>query len=1753
MGETVRMKLDDAATILGKADEDNLRRVLVITALPLEMEAVRAQLDPIGSGLTHDGEVLEFGKFTGTGVDWLVVVAESGAGNDAAQAAVSSAFRMGPFELVILVGVAASRKKDVPIGSVVISNHVYSSSGGKFEDGVRYARAREFQVNTKLVGLAKKTAREGHWHERLHPPYGGTEISDEKYPRPFPPRAVIAPIVSVDAVSADPDSTLERHITQTYQDATALEMEGYGAHYAAFREETPCVVVRGISDTRGGKVPELDAIHQPIAAGHATAFALELLNMWGQNYPGRDRKETYSRPADTAAAPDTMSSVPAAPSQPQPRRVRMVLNFQGEANDYTLKRQGEILEVVREVTGDLQAQIVLFEGGSFHLFIDVAEADREKLDNPKLARLLAIKSGVALLGVLTEGEYQAARQVQPDLLAASAALLNWPQSLPDGTRIERPELEQLKELVDKENGSTTAVLGLPGSGKTALLASLADWLGKKGTPFLAIKADMLDSNVGDEESLRDALGLAEKPSVTLARLSMLGPVVLIIDQLDALASYVDLKTGRLSALLNIVRKLGARPNLHVVLSARSFEYEHDSRLRSVQAESLTLSQPPWTTVRQILEQNGVQAAGWPSDAQEELRSPQSLSTFLKLSDRTTAKPFDRYHAMLEHLWQNRILSASDSGRVAKLAGDIAEEMADRETLWLATAKFDDRASDIRMLISVGILTYTAGEKSLGFSHQTVFEFVLARAFAQKEGRLSTFILSKESSLFVRPKLWAALTYLRGAEQVTYETELNAIWAAPALRLHLRHLVIEFLGQQPKPTETEAVLLEDALRGEGRAFALRAVIGSPGWFVRLQHAAIPAAMTNKDETNVAAGILSRAAALAPTDVLALVKAKWLPRAIYDGYTWSVLQDIPEWDEQVLSAASTILQRTEIASFALDHALSTLGVSQPDVALKLALVRLNKLLDEAMKEADRRAALPPPEGNEHYLVTYHSRSPRQPLTNLVEQSDGWDALEALAKKDAASFMKILWPWFQTVLSHVRRFERDEDEIDRGFVLSHLLDYRFAEDQENMDLGEQAILGGFRTAAEVLAAQEGDAFVTWLSANESNETQPAQRLFAHALASQPQRYASRALEFLLADKRRFQLGNIEDFSATSKRLVREVSPHWSDSELSRFIGEINAYSPQPASWRDPKQRQNFYRDVDRLKLELFEELPEARLSDPAKNFIKEQRRRLGESRRGAEYSGPTWIGSPMSADEIGKADDEDVLNAFRQLPDATGWDNPKTWMKGGNIQLSRAFADFAKANPERAKNIIAKFEPRIGSRAAGYALEAMSEAADPQLILRLIVDLEQRGFLGEEYRGGTARAIERLIRRGITIDDHVLSLITGWLGDGKNAPPEEKTEAEQGKDEEEDDDNSLLDTAQQADSAEKRHETSVLWGMRGVSTLPHGNFPILETLTRIYLQRRTHEPLLQLLIDHLDRADQEQVWAAMLQWFQYIRPDDKTLLTSFLSKLFEKYPGLATTREAAMLLARIHWIVPDFVRSILEQSQGHSSPLVQQAFGELSTLIWLVQPSLDWPAALVEDLMAGKSAEARMGAAYAAVNVWGEIDEKDSASNLLQRLVKSREEPSWLAVWDLFRLVDEITPEPPWTDLLDVIADHIADHGTVPATYVVQSLETLLPHKAQLVAKFAKALVTTWRQELGDIQTGVAAAAPELVNIAITLHRLGPETRELGTSLFEDLLQVTAYTAKETLNQIDNRFESSTRIARPRLPRRRRNAGRRARRAA
>lgn len=247
-----------------------------------------------------------------------------------------------------------------------------------------------------------------------------------------------------------------------------------------------------------------------------------------------------------------------------------------------------------------------------------------------------------------------------DLADASRPLLAWPKLLGNGKWLDRDELRVLQQFVSGAGRSVALLTGAPGTGKSALLARLAEECLRGGIPVLAIKADTLPTSVDSEDGLAAALGLAGVQR-DLRQLARGRTTVVLLDQLDALATIVDLKGGRLNVLLNLVRQLRDEPNVRIICSCRTFERNHDARLQSLDAEMIELSLPSWDAVASVLSEVGIESRHWPDDRRNLLRYPQWLKVFVEhLRDVGESSVFRSYQALLEELWRRYVLPFPNS-------------------------------------------------------------------------------------------------------------------------------------------------------------------------------------------------------------------------------------------------------------------------------------------------------------------------------------------------------------------------------------------------------------------------------------------------------------------------------------------------------------------------------------------------------------------------------------------------------------------------------------------------------------------------------------------------------------------------------------------------------------------------------------------------------------------------------------------------------------------------------------------------------------------------------------------------------------------------------------------------------------------------------------------------------------------------------------------------------------------------------------
>jgi len=1699
------------------------RRALILTTVRHESLAVKAHLANPELLIREKGGLYEYGRFPEPAGEWLVVHAITPQGNSAAGLVASEAHQeFGDFHALMFVGVAGSLKEDIPIGSVVVGDFVYNGHSAKVEDTETLGRPHGLDPSLGLLTAAQLLIYTEEWTALIRDPYGTKLPKESEYPCKFPPAAVIKGIVSGEEVVAGGKSLRYVWLRSHFNDCGAVEMEGWGVMNAARRHNTPVIIVRGISDMCAGKNHAKDELHQPVAAAHAAAFAFSILSVrskvparGGLVLEGETKKPSAAQRAETPP--------------PEERRVECVFNFEGSREEWSDEKVETVINRLKQVIGDENLKLVHIDVGSVRLVMNVRESDLAAMDLAKL-RKAASDSGVTLLGATPLELVGEAEKSKEALAAASINLLAWEKTLPNGRWLERPERENIEARFKLET-SSTVLLGVPGSGKSALLSKIASDLLYHGATVFALKADFLSTEVRTETDLQRELQLAAPPSDLILRLAALQPVYVFIDQLDALASQLDLRSGRLNVLLNLARRIGGVPNVHVLLSARIFEFNHDVRLRAVEAEAVTLTLPPWHEVKERLAEVGIDPDAWPEKARDVVRIPQSLKTFIALVRAGRTEPFTTYQAMLEQLWRDRIALADDSESLIALVSDIASQMAEEEALWLAASRYDDRLKSLKRLEALGFIVRSENDLSVAFSHQTVFDYVLARTFVRNVGLLSTYVLERQDSLFVRAKVWSALNYLREAEVKSYERELLEIWKTKDLRRHLRFLLIEFLGQVGQPLEFEKTCMAEVLKSPDlRIFGLKAIGSSAGWFAYFASTAIQEAMSGTDaEAGQALRILAVNWEKDSERVVRLISERWLPHTKRDSYSWTAISECPHWTAEVEEIAIIVLKRSPISIWQVEQTAMTLAVEQPDVALRLVRAKFDFLFAKA--KASPEPSHFPADGTEDEKISWHIlHNPTKEFEGLLDTTE-WNDLPSIAEAAPTVFIQYLWPWYVAVFSEILA-RNDSDDVNYIYPRQFVLQFELLPSETQSASREKPVMSAIQIAVEEFAKKSPEEFVKWADENSKLEILAVQQLIARGYEVAADQLASRALEWLLLDQRRFQLGTSHGHRSTTIHLVKASAQHWSKKEIDCIQEAVLNYRPLvPDHLKNPKQRKRFADIVRATKKDLLQAIGVERLTPENRELVATEHRALGDrfDRSVGEVEGG-FIGTPMESAAMAKAKDRDILKIFREIPDSTNWDHPTHWMRGGNIQLSRAFAEFARTDPERAVRLMEQFEPLQQERAAGYALDAMADdAPNDSRVIDAFLDLNLRGFQSREFRDSAAHAIEKMAKRKTDIIEEVICILVEWLS-VTPAPEDEGVEEKE------------IDLTSKSKDEDVR-KGSILWGYGNSSVLPGGNFNILSALASILLSRNEagRDRYFAILDDHFSRERNPNIWKALLYRLVNAGGSTPQVVSTFFRKLFDRFPEILATQEAVIFLAYAQQWDDQFVFDVIRDWGKSDQVFLQRAYGELIGLVAIVKRKDDWIRARDEIITSGTD-DIKIGLAHAAVNMWSDEKLRQSAGETLVVLLKGASKGLVATVMDIFRVIDELVPDALTLELLRALADPSTDMSAAPSYFVVERLQTLLPHEAEPIATIAEKLVTAWRDELGDMRTGTVTAAPQLTDLALTLHRLGGVARLSGIALFETLIEIDANGARETLAEIDGRFGLHQVATRRRLARRR-----------
>ncbi|KQY47975.1 hypothetical protein ASD18_12170 [Cellulomonas sp. Root137] len=300
----------DVAELRELSGSPQARVALVVTAVELEHTEVRNRL--LNTERARTGGIwLVRGEVPGDHINWTVFLARAGMGNATSAALVGLAARELNANVVAFVGTAAGLKlADHRHGDVVVASRIHNPYAGKqvpAETGSQLlGRANSYSVPAPLLAVVNACIAESAW----------TSSSRSQHYDANHAHGYVAPIVSVEAVQADPDGPVMRAIHERYQDAAALDMESFGLAAGSDIHDLPVLAVRGLSDFVGDKSQPGNDDLQPLAAGNAAAMLRDILVF--------AHPDDFRRSALPAVAPDDPPGANAdTPELPLPGAIEM--------------------------------------------------------------------------------------------------------------------------------------------------------------------------------------------------------------------------------------------------------------------------------------------------------------------------------------------------------------------------------------------------------------------------------------------------------------------------------------------------------------------------------------------------------------------------------------------------------------------------------------------------------------------------------------------------------------------------------------------------------------------------------------------------------------------------------------------------------------------------------------------------------------------------------------------------------------------------------------------------------------------------------------------------------------------------------------------------------------------------------------------------------------------------------------------------------------------------------------------------------------------------------------------------------------------------------------------------------------------------------------------------------------------------------------------------------------------------------------
>ncbi|GHO65546.1 hypothetical protein KSC_044380 [Ktedonobacter sp. SOSP1-52] len=864
-----------------------------------------------------------------------------------------------------------------------------------------------------------------------------------------------------------------------------------------------------------------------------------------------------------------------------------------------------------------------------------------------------------------------------------------------------------------------------GAGKSGVLLQVVEAIRERGWPVLAFRVDRLEP-VLDPEDIGRQLKLPGSPVTVLAALAQGRDCTLVLDQIDAVSTTSGRNPQFFDCIETLIQQAQTHPRMHLVLACRKFDLENDYRLRMLAGKDgiaipLTLGSLDEGTVRRVLQELGLTTERLTQKQIALLSNPFHLSLLTGGAQTSPTDTFSFQTAkdLYYQFWDTKEMAVSQRLGYAvpwsQIMDTLAGTMSEQQRLFVTEPTVDQFRPAIKAMVSEHVLVQHSGQYA--FFHESFFDYVFARRFAAQGRMLVPFLCESEQHLFRRAQVRQILLHERDIDRDHYLDDLRSLLTSPAIRFHLKQIVLALLAGLTDPTEEEWMALAPLLEKTADPFSQEIwhkLQYSTPWFCLLDALGIIErwlASQNQECIEQTILLLAHAQRQLPDRVAELVgpyieEEEWHSRFVYI-FQWADLGAGRHFFELFLRCIECgWLDETKDALASHRSLFWTLLASLPTQRPEWACEAIGRYFDRCLQRGTNL-------GETHPFS--HS------LSIVPYTFHGNHALMESATGAPLAFYRQVFPFMYMVMGLNVKKEGSPPWQDTVWG-------RISHHYGGGDSAHDALLSAMERALSHLAVDSPEDFEPIADLLQYLDFETAHYLLLRGYAANGTRFADAAANYLCNRTVDLAIGYGGDAHRVTRDLIEAITLHCSERAFALLEQRLlHYYTAYELSARSYKHRVYFGQPTlfGYAQLELLEGIAPFRRTRAITRRIAEWRRKFPdeviEPRRSHQgIIGASLVGSPIPDAAMVKMTDKQWLRAISRHHHDIVQIQHNGALVGGVSRVSSQLERRVKEEPSRFAALVQAFPNDAHS---GYFDAVLCGIAEAQIDVQAVLTVCRR----------------------------------------------------------------------------------------------------------------------------------------------------------------------------------------------------------------------------------------------------------------------------------------------------------------------------------------------------------------------------------------------------------------------------------------------